>query len=202
MISPSLFRRISRTLPLVFSLAFSACGPDSAPPAPSASPPASSAKAQTAPQASVVSQADLARAFDNSTTTLLELKTAEQFSQIKTNADVVVTPGSDGLALKVTGNDPVFLLPPFAAGKQFVLKVVIEAPVETGMQLFYALPNAPDYTEAHSQTVLLTKGRNVVYFRVNQPDLADPVRLDPVYTPGDYKIESIAARELPKPVTQ
>ena len=70
------------------------------------------------------------------------------------------------------------------------------------MQLFYTLPSAPDYTEARSQTVPVTKGRNVVYFRVNESNLADPVRLDPVYTPGDYKIESIAARELPKPVTQ
>ena len=87
MISPSFFGRISWTLPLVFSLAFSACGPDASTSTASASPPPTSAKAPTAPQTPVVSQADLAKAFDNSTTTLLELKTAEQFGQIKTNAD-------------------------------------------------------------------------------------------------------------------
>lgn len=199
MISPSLCGRIFWMLPLLFSLAFSACGPDAAPPTPSGSPPASGAKAQTAAQPS---QAELAKAFAASTTTLLELKTALEFSQIKMNPDLVATPVTDGLALKVTGNDPVFLLPPFAAGKQFVLQVVIESPAETGMQLFYTPRGTTDYTEAHSQTVALTKGKNVVYFRVNEPDLVEPVRLDPTYTPGDYKIESIAARELAKPATQ
>jgi hypothetical protein len=205
MIAPSLNRNIVWTLPLVFSVAFSACEPNAAPPAPSGSPPVSETsrtKAETAPQPSGPSQAEFAKAFDDSTTSLLELKTVEQFSQVKMNAEAVLVPGTDGLAMKVTGNDPVLFLPPFAAGKQFLLKVVIEAPAPTGMQVFYMLRDAPDYTEAHSQTVPLIKGRNVVYFRLNQPDLIDPVRLDPAYTPGDYKIESIAAHEIAKPIAQ
>jgi hypothetical protein len=64
------------------------------------------------------------------------------------------------------------------------------------------LRDAPTYTETHSQLFPLIKGRNVVYFRVNQPDLIDPVRLDPAFNAGDYKIESIAAREIAKPATQ
>lgn len=210
MISPPLIKKIFWILPLFLFLAFFACRPDAAPPTaggspPSGSPPVSETsrtKAETAPQPSVVSQAELAKAFDDSTTTILDLKTTEQFSQVKMNAEVVLTPGTDGLAMKVTGNDPVFFLPPFAAGKQFILKVVMETSAQTGMQLFYMLRDTPNYTEAHSQTVPLTKGRNVVYFRINQPDLIDPLRLDPTYTPGDYKIESITAREIAKPATQ
>lgn len=210
MIAPPLIKQVSWILPLVFFLTFSACGPDAGPPTTAGSPPAGSppvsqtirTKAETVSQPSVVSQAELAKAFDDSTTTLLELKTAEQFSQVKMNAETVLTPGGDGLAIKVTGNDPVLFLPPFAAGKKFIMKVIIEAPAQTGMQLFYMLRDAPNYSEAHSQLLPLIKGRNVVYFRVNQPDLIDPVRLDPAYNPGDYKIESIAAHEMVKPMTQ
>ena len=192
MISSSLIRRLLWALPLVFSLAFTACGPDAAPPTAAGSPPAS----QTEPQA------ELAKAFDGSTTALFELRTAEQFGQVKANADAVLTTGDDGLKIKVTGNDPVLFLPTFAAGKQFILQVVIEASTQTGMQLFYMLRDKPSYSEAHAPLVALAKGRNVVYFRINQPNVIDPVRLDPAYTPGDYRIESIVAREIARPATQ
>jgi hypothetical protein len=200
MISPALIRRLFGILPLVSSLAFFACGPNAAPavggsPTPSGSLPPSEASRSA-------SQVELAKAFDDSTATLLELKTVEQFSQVKMNAEAVLIPGGDGFAVKVTGNDPVLFLPPFAAGKYFILKVVIEAPVQTGMQLFYMLRDAPTYDETRSQLIALTKGRNVVYFRVNQPDVIDPVRLDPAYNVGDYKIESIEAHEMAKPTIQ
>lgn len=187
-------------LPLVSSLAFFACGPSAAPTVGGSPTPAGSLPLSETSRP--VSQVELAKAFDDSTTTLLELKTAEQFSQVKMNAEAVLIPGTDGLAMKVTGNDPVLFLPPFAAGKHFILKVVIEAPVQTGMQLFCMLRDAPTYAEIRSQLFPLIKGRNVVYFRVNQPDVIDPVRLDPAYNVGDYKIESIAAHEMAKPTTQ
>lgn len=192
-------RKLSWTLSLVFSLAFSACGPDASPPTTAGSTPFSETARSTV---KTESQAELAKAFDDSTATLLEMKTAEQFSLIKANEEAVLTPGVAGLEVKATGGDPTLFLPPFATGKQFIMKVVIESPIQTGIQLFYLLRDAPNYIETNSQTVPLTKGRNVVYFRVNRPDLIDPVRLDPAYNAGDYKIESIAARELAKPATQ
>jgi hypothetical protein len=190
-ISLFLVRRLLPAVPLLFSLVFVACGPDAAPPtAPVSGTPRPTAKTE--------SQAELVKAFDDSTSTLLEIKTAEQFSQIKANEQAILTPGVDGLEVKATGGDPALFLPPFAAGKQFILKVVIESPMETGMQLFYALRDAPNYNEINSQMYPLIKGKNVVYFQVGQPDLIDPVRLDPSYNAGDYKIESIVAREVVK----
>lgn len=199
MIASLLIRRLFWALPLLFSLTFIACGPDAAPPTTAGSPPVSETS-RTA--AKTTPLAELAKAFDDSTTTLLEIKTAEQFSQVKANGQAVLTPGDDGLMVKATGGDPALFLPPFAAGKQFILKVVIESPIQTGMQLFYMLRDAPTYSETHSQLFPLIKGRNIVYFQVNQPDLIDPVRLDPSYNVGDYKIESVVAHEIPKPATQ
>ena len=135
MISPSLIRRLFWTMPLISSLAFFACGPSAAPPPTGGSPtPAGSLPLSETSRS--VSQVELAKAFDDSTATLLEIKTAEQFSQIKGKCAGSINPRGDGLRITATGNDPALLLPPFAVGKQFVLKVVIETPVQTGMQLF------------------------------------------------------------------
>lgn len=199
MLSSFLVRRLFWALPLLFSLAFVACGPDAVPPTSAGSTPAPETPR---PTTKTEPQVEFGKAFDASTATLLEMVTAEQFGQVKANAEAELTPGADGLLVKATGGDPALFLPPFAEGKQFILKVVIESPIQTGMQLFYMLRDAPNYKETNSQSVPLLKGRNVVYFRVNKPDLIDPVRLDPAYNAGDYKIESIAARELAKPATQ
>jgi len=113
-------------------------------------------------------------------------------------SQATVAPAEKGLQVTATGDDPVLGLPPFAAGKRFILQVVIESPAETGAQLFYKLASDPKYAEGRAPLCPLTKGRNVIYWRVDAPDVTDPLRLDPGFTPGTYLIESIVARALPK----
>ena len=47
--------------------------------------------------------------------------------------------------------------------------------------------------------LMLKPGANVVYFDLDQPNLIDPLRLDPAAAPGDYVINSIVARVATTP---
>jgi hypothetical protein len=67
-----------------------------------------------------------------------------------------------------------------------------------GIELFYLREGQTTYVGPQSILYRMNKGKNVVYFKLDQPDLTDPVRLDPGMAPGDYVIESVVARALPK----
>ena len=101
----------------------------------------------------------------------------------------------NGLTIVAKGDDAAILLPNFVVGKRFVLQVTIDSSTETGIQLFYMLREDKAYDERHSAMCPLKKGKNVIYFKVDQ-DVIDPLRLDPSYTPGEYTIESIIARAI------
>ena len=86
--------------------------------------------------------------------------------------------------------------PNFAVGKRFTLQVTLDSSTETGVQLFYMMLGDKAYNEEHSAMYPLKKGKNVIYFKVDQ-DVVDSLRLDPSFTPGEYTIESIIARSIP-----
>ena len=141
----------------------------------------------------------LAAAFDASTETILDLKSASDLTKLKALRQVDLSTGANGLNVIASGDDPSLLLPPFCEGKQSILQVVIDTPVDTQIQLFYAFRDQPGFNEAQSQTLALKKGRNVVYFQLDQANLIDPLRLDPGASPGEYIIESVIARSMTKP---
>jgi hypothetical protein len=183
---------------LVIALAISACGPNGETTQNlknDASPPAVSTV--TPPPAPP--QRELAAAFDASTTTLLEAKTAADFAKFKALSQVVLAPEANGLRITSSGTDPQILLPPFAEGKRCIVQLAINLPIETPVQIFYSLRDHQGFTEAQSQLVPLKKGKNIVYFQLDQPDLIDPVRLDPGASPGDYIIESVVAKSITNP---
>ena len=147
----------------------------------------------------VEAQADLAGSFNVSQTTLFEARSAADFSKFQVLREATVAPGANGLHITAAGTDPQLLLPPFAAGKQFILQVVIEAPFETPCQMFYQVADRPGFVEAQSQLVPLKKGRNTVYFKVDVSKVIDPVRIDPGASAGEYTIESVVARAVSGP---
>lgn len=194
----SAFRAIGWNSLFLFAVAISACGPSGDTPRDAATPNAASSPVATAPPAPT--QADLAAKFDASTAAILEAKRVEDFAKFKPLNQVVLTPTADGLKITASGTDPQILLPPFAEGKPCIVQVTINLPVETPVQIFYSLHDSPSFSEAQSQlTTPLAKGRDVVYFLLDQPGLIDPVRLDPGASPGDYLIESVVARAIMSP---
>jgi hypothetical protein len=165
---------------VAIAIAFSACGRDGG-----------GAKAGGPPQE------ELAAAFEAATETVFEARTPAQLGAVKAAGQATIVPADNGVQVTATGDDPALQLPPFAAGKRFIMQVVIQSPADTGIQLFYKVAGDAEYIESRAPLYALTAGRNTVYWRVDGENGVDPLRLDPGYTPGTDVIESIVAKALP-----
>lgn len=140
-------------------------------------------------------QTELAAAFEASSAPIFEARTPAELGQIRAGNQASVAASDAGVRIVATGDDPSVALPPFAAGKKFILQVMIDSPAATGIQLFHLAGAAKDYSVQASQSSELQAGPNTVYFAVTADDVKDPLRLDPGYTPGEYTIRSLVARE-------
>jgi hypothetical protein len=174
-------------LAVIFTI--TGCGP---------SQPSGDSADNATPPPMAISQADLALAFEASKNIVFEAKTAADFAIVKAEKQVNITPTDAGLKVIATSNDPTLMLSQLAAGTKTILQVVIEAPVETSIQLFYATKTNNKYVEAQSQLLPLKAGKNTVYFQLDS-DVQGPLRLDPGAAQGVYIIESLAVRAAAGP---
>ena len=133
--------------------------------------------------------------FNASSEIMFEAKTSADFAKCRALQHCELRPSNNGLRIVAKRDDAAILLPNFAVGIRFVIQVIIDSSTETGIQLFYMMRGNRTYDEGHSAMWPLKKGKNVIYFKVDQ-DIVDPLRLDPSYTPGEYTIESIVARTI------
>jgi hypothetical protein len=143
-------------------------------------------------------QPDLAQAFDASKEVLLNfgLNGYEGFSPL--NQVQLVGEGS-GLQIAATGSDPQVLLPKFLLGKgvRAVLRIDLEAPTDTGLQLFYLPVGLSAYGDHHMDRFVY-RGCNTLYFPLTDSELAGgQLRLDPGMTPGEYVITHFEVRAVP-----
>lgn len=146
-------------------------------------------------------QVELAAAFDASKDTIFQATTGAELMKVTALRQVNLSLTANGLKVIADGTDPSLLLPAFVEGKKCILQVVINSPADTPIQVFYLTRDHPGHDETRSQLVPLKQSRNVVYFQLDQPDLIDPVRLDPGAAPGDYVIESLVARAMANSAT-
>jgi hypothetical protein len=152
-------------------------------------------------KASENSQAELAAAFDASKENLFEAKIGADLAKCRPLQFCEIVAVADGIKVIAQGEDAAILLPPFAEGKRFILQVIIDSPVDSAIQLFHMVRGQKEYGEAKAALCPLTKGKNTIYFRVDEGNVIDPLRLDPSFKPGEYTIISIVARAIPAPVT-
>ena len=152
-------------------------------------------------KASEISQAGLATAFNAASENLFEAKTGSDLMKCRMLQQCELVAAADGLKIIATGDDAAILLPPFAEGKRFILQVIIDSPVDSAIQLFHKLRGQKEYGEAKAPLCPIMKGKNTIYFRVDDGNVIDPLRLDPSFKPGEYTINSIMARAIPAPVT-
>lgn len=143
-------------------------------------------------------QDELRETFATLPNLLAEAKTQAVFGQFHAIRDVQLTSVGDTLRVTATGNDPQMLLPAFVQGQKFVIEATLTSPAATTMQIFYLRKGQTSYNEGQSQSAALVPGRNVVYFRFDAPDIIDPLRVDIGATAGDYLIESMVARTIPR----
>jgi hypothetical protein len=163
--------------------------------------PSSNPSATENPPPTQRSQDELAAEFNASQKVLFLAKSGTELAKMKSSPQAALTPLDNGLKVTSSGDDPQLILPPFAEGKQFILQVVIQSPVDDSAQLFFLLQGQSSYLEGQSYSLPLKPGKNVIYFRLDSPSLIDPLRFDPAVHPGNYTIESITARAIPNSAT-
>lgn len=140
------------------------------------------------------SQAELAAAFEASTTSLFAARTVEAFASFQPLKDATLEPGPDGLAVNAGGIDSSLLLPEVEAIQPAIIKVVIVSPVETPVQIFYKVAGRAEYTEAYSHSQPLKVGENTIYLEHNEPETTGQMRLDPGNAPGNYIVKDLEVR--------
>jgi hypothetical protein len=148
------------------------------------------------PGKNFASQAELATVFERATETIFDASNTAALTKLASNKEAVITAASNGVSVTATGGDPNLFLPSFASGKHFVMRVVIDSPAATAIQLFWLVNGQRAHDEAHSQIVPLRRGSNTVYLQVDQGDIIDPLRLDPGGVTGEYTIQSIVAKAI------
>jgi hypothetical protein len=143
-------------------------------------------------------QPDLIQAFDASTEVLLNLgpNRYEEFSSLN---EVQLTIQENGLRIAATGSDPQVWLPKFLLGNagQAILRIDLDAPADTGVQLFYLPAGLSTYGDHHMNR-FVHRGSNTLYFLLTDAELAGGrLRLDPGMAPGDYVITHFEVRAVP-----
>lgn len=141
-------------------------------------------------------QAELAATFNSATALIAEAKTDAVWRKFKVQQQGQMALAGNRLKFTATGGDGALLLPAFAVGRRLVIQAVLDSPVATTAQMFYLTAGQTTYKAAQSQAVPLETGRNVIYFRLDRPNLADPIRFDPGTEAGVYMLESMTARAL------
>lgn len=103
--------------------------------------------------------------------------------------------GDDHIRLQSTGNDPYLYLPPLDAPLQrAIVKIDINAPGHSILQVFYATSDQLDYAEERSVCVPFYRGRNILLVEL-PPGVTGRLRIDPGEIPGEYRIYRIEVRQ-------
>lgn len=101
----------------------------------------------------------------------------------------------DGLLIHATGMDPGVRLPDMGQDiGPLILRIEMESPADTALQIFYPTASEKGYTEENSRGVLLKKGQNTVYLCIEEPTVRGRLRLDPGYAVGTYRLRSLEIR--------
>ena len=104
--------------------------------------------------------------------------------------------GGDHIQLQSIGNDPYLYLSPLLKrlSHRAILKIDIDAPDQSILQIFYLIDNYQDYAEERSVRVPLHRGRQVVFMEL-PAGMIGRLRLDPGEIPGVYHLYMIELRQ-------
>lgn len=118
------------------------------------------------------------------------------FNGIEAHNQVELEPSNEGLFMLATGNDPGVRLPEIGQNiGPLIVKIEIESPEDTVLQIFYSTDLNKGYCEMKSRKVPLQKGNNTVFLCIEEAAIQGRLRLDPGYTIGTYRLQSIEIRK-------
>jgi hypothetical protein len=118
------------------------------------------------------------------------LSAVEGFKNLTVINQATLAEEKDRLVVHATGTDAQlgFSVNPPAA--QYAIRLDIESPAATLLELFYQVQNAP-FSADHAVRSPLKPGRNQLLIELNDPHFSGGLRLDPGQDAGDYSIYSI-----------
>ena len=131
--------------------------------------------------------------------TLIKLDPSNDFKNIKANDQVSLTLSSAGLKITATGTDPSVYIPKFHNSTQqdnIIIRIKIESPGDTVMQLFYKTHSDPYFTEGSSFSKPIKKGLNDLYLQTSMQNMIGELRLDPGILPGKYTLHEFSVNTI------
>ena len=109
-------------------------------------------------------------------------------SHIKPMHHVKIIKGADAHILRSSGDDPHVLLN-IPLTDSPILRIDVDSPSTTTLQMFYTTPEKSEFAEDRSIRHMLQKGRNEVYLGI--PGVVASLRMDPGETSGDYVFHTL-----------
>lgn len=118
---------------------------------------------------------------------------------IEVSGGATLAPAPDGLAVDLTREDGVVLLPGCAvpAGSELALHLDVTAPAHTRLLAFFQLRDETSFSRRRSVSTTLEAGRNDVCFRVRVADVTGPVKVRLGSETGRYVLHAVEARVVP-----
>jgi len=100
----------------------------------------------------------------------------------------------NAIRFEATGYDPYFYLPPInTLSQKALMKIEIDAPSHSTLQVFHVTTDMPEYTEEKSSRLPVYRGRNTLMVEL-PPHLTGHLRIDPGEIPGEYRVYHIEIR--------
>ncbi|MDG4551617.1 MAG: class I SAM-dependent methyltransferase [Candidatus Contendobacter sp.] len=107
---------------------------------------------------------------------------------------VSIAHGVDHLRLQASGHDPYLYLPPLDAPlPRAIMKIDIDAPSHSILQVFHTTREQHDYAEERSIRMPIYRGRNLLLVEL-PAGVTGRLRLDPGEMPGEYRVYRIELR--------
>lgn len=133
------------------------------------------------------------QAFDRLNETVLVIL-GNQADLLIAGNELNIEQDHDFIRFTATGCDPYFYLPPVKPLlKNALMRIEMDAPGHSTLQVFHATTDTPDYTEEKSSRTSIYRGRNTLIVEL-PPDVIGHLRIDPGEIPGEYRIYHIEIR--------
>lgn len=133
--------------------------------------------------------------FDYAGSSLVRFDDRNGFHGIFSCHQTRLEAGFDGLIMHATDIDPSICFSEIDIPKgPLILRIVIESPIDTVLQMYFKSAEENDYCEEKSRKSLLKQGINTVFLSLDDRVAEGVFRLDPGSVPGAYRLLSLEIR--------
>jgi hypothetical protein len=105
--------------------------------------------------------------------------------------DATLTAQGDRIVVDATGVDPQVVLPPLNVTGRVAIRISVEAPADTPLELYYQTQEAQEFAASRVVNAPLRKGSNNLVITLNEPMFNGALRLDPGQVPGTYTLTAV-----------